>query len=810
MTLAIKIGAGSQVYDNVALANSMRGYQKLSITGTGEEIKAALGDIDLVAANVSSIKATNDLNLTTTQVSQYKAALVKLGTKSIVLDSSTTSINISDKFNQLDAVYTKIKSITISPEATPVIAVEKLATAVNLTGLEVLTGKTFDVSGTAVTIKANMDSLLKNISKIGKINIAAGSEVEFTAKQLSILGDKLVKGDSTSKVVLTDTADNLLTTGSLSLINRLNNTNVKAAPLVATASSATSSVISADNSFVTGDLVTVDAAAGALDGNSYYARRLSDTTFALYTSYAQAINTTSTNGRVDTSSLANADTVKSKFGNVPLRTTTLDTVNVKNATLAQADRFVTLTTLDATVTTPGAINRPLSDVVKSVEIADTISNLNAGEVTKTSSTLAVSAANTDAGTFTIAGHGYNTGDAVTYSVAAGATKIVELTVGNTYFVGKIGGSASTFALFNSRSAALAADLTDVTTAKTDGAIDFDSTYNASATTAGQKFTTSNLDKTMDAVGRLNANSGNVGRVTIKGDSNRITAATFDEVATKALRGNSSAQVAYSGKAVDITNNLQALYDNNTVTTAKHLTEIVVTDGTAIGKKGFSMSQTFYSALAPLFKNGADNPTLLVKAAGTLHKGAASNTTGHITIAGHGYSTGDAVTYSVANSGTALTGLTDGNTYYVGKLDDSNFVLFNTKAKALAADLSSQNAAYNAGNGYLATTGGGNAADQKFTTGIQVKNYSFNITGATFDAANPTALQNDSNISSYSVVNASYDNLVIGNQLRIALGQSKLKSITTESISDATQRSTIRSLLNAIGSPVDRAKLKLMA
>jgi hypothetical protein len=42
MTLQIKIGAGAQIYDNVATANAMRGTQKLSIVGTGEEIKAEL------------------------------------------------------------------------------------------------------------------------------------------------------------------------------------------------------------------------------------------------------------------------------------------------------------------------------------------------------------------------------------------------------------------------------------------------------------------------------------------------------------------------------------------------------------------------------------------------------------------------------------------------------------------------------------------------------------------------------------------------------------------------------------------------
>jgi hypothetical protein len=922
MTLAIKIGAGSQIYDNVALANSMRGYQKLSITGTGEEIKAALGDISGVAANVGSIKATNDLNLTVAQVDTYKAALVKLGTKSIVLDSGTSANNIKDYFNQLDAVYTKIKSITISPEATPTIAVEKLATAINLGGLETLTGKTFDVSGTAVTIKANMDSILKKESIIGKINIASGSEVQFTAAQLSILGDKLVKTDATSKVILSDTADRVLTTSTLSLINRLNNTNINAPSTSATVASVSGNemTVTGGHGYNTGDAVTFNGtdSGGMADGTTYYARKLSNTTFSIYSSYANAVATSSTTGIVDPTG-ASTKTFISQVGNTPLRNTTLDSVKVTSASIDQANRLATLTAVIPSVTTPGAVNRALSNIISSVEIADTVNNLNAGgtvkaaasytklgagsaitgytgdntvtiagKITMTGNTFATGDAVTytkttggfvelttattyyvgkdttdansfylftskasalsadkstatlaktggalslatgqaptyannlftsnDAGVINIVGHGYKTGDALTYSVDDSShTKISDLTDGATYYAGQIAGSLDNFALFTSRSAALSADLSSANSAALGGAIQF---ANANTASAGyQQFTNSTLDAVMSAVSRFKDNNGNVGRVTIKGTSTAVTAATLNDIVTKALRGNSSANVAYSAKAVDISNNIQSLYDNNTVSTAKHLTEIVVTDGTATGKKGFSLSQTFYNALAPLFKGGADNPTLLDQV-GTLTGGGPSATTNYITKSNHGYSTGDAVVYSATGNSSA-TGLTSGNTYYVGKLDSNTFVLFDTKAKAVANNLSDANSqATNQTNAYgtsstnrflsLGTVTPGTGTF-KFTTGVQNKNYSFTVTNATFDPANPTALQNDSNISSYAVTNASYENLVIGNQLRIALGQSKLKSLTTQSISEASLRATITGLLMAIGSPVDRAKLKL--
>jgi len=220
MTLAIKIGAGAQVYDNMTVANSMRGNQKLSITGTGEEIKAELaaentaGTLNALAANISSIKATNDLNLSVTEVGNYKAALLKLGTKSIVLASGTTASAVQGGFTNLDAVYTKIKSLTISDAALPTpviptIAVADLANAVNLKGLESLSGVTFNVNGNDTDLEANMASLLKNISNVGTVTINSG-KLDLTADQLSILGDKLIKSGNATVAPVKVTASPVL------------------------------------------------------------------------------------------------------------------------------------------------------------------------------------------------------------------------------------------------------------------------------------------------------------------------------------------------------------------------------------------------------------------------------------------------------------------------------------------------------------------------------------------------------------------------------------------------------------------------
>ncbi|QWE25129.1 hypothetical protein FD977_02390 [Polynucleobacter sp. AP-Elch-400A-B2] len=825
MTLAIKIGASAQVYDNLSLANSMRGYQKLSIVGTGEEIKAELTSGRLsndIAANVGSIKATNDLNLTADEVTQYKAALIKLGTKSIVLNSATdhTAIEGSylgvSNFNSLDAVYTKIKSITLSDPATkPKIAIEKLATAVNLGGLEALTGQNFDVSGNATTIKANMDSLLKNVSRINKIVIADGESVEFTAAQLSVLGDKLQKNAVTTKVVLNDTADNILTTASLSLINRLNNTNINAPSTKATVTSVSGNVILADKSFNTGDAVTYNGAQSAKDGVTYYARKIDDTHFSIYTSFAQAVNTTTTTGIVDPTGIASAETFISQVGNYPLRNTTLDSVKVTKATLAQADRLTTLTAIKSGVPSdpanPAVVNRDLSNIISSVEIADTAAKLDAGGVTKTSTGIAYLASagtaiasytagiGSSAGKITISGnafttgqavtyskttgglnelgngatyfvgldsadntgnsfylftskaaalaadtstailaktggalnlnagqnpifannkfvastagvisvsggHGYDTGDAVTYNTASGGIKIAELTDSNTYYVGKITGSTTQFALFNTKSAALTATLTNATTAAESGAITF--AYGQSVGAADAQFNTSNLFKTMIATSQMKDNTGSVARVTIKGDSSAITALTLGSIASKALNGNSNAMVTYAAKAVEISKNLQALVDNTTAT--KKLTEIVVTDGTVSGKKGFSLSKVAYDALKLIFNDGVDH------------------------VNGNGIS----------------------------------------------------------GNGTN-------------------KNYSFTVTAATNGyTLNPSALQGDVNVSSYAVTGVTASYLLTGTNLVDMLSNSKLKTITTEAITDAPTRVSITNLLNQIGSAADRAKLKI--
>jgi carbon monoxide dehydrogenase subunit G len=807
MTIAIRIGAGSTAYDNLngAYAAAIASKQKLSITGTGEEIKAELSKMltdpgqnqtqfDLMSKSIGSIKATNDLNLDTTEVANYKAALVKLGSKSIVLASSTTSTNLAAQFNDLDAVYTKVKSITLldANTATPTIAVGKLATAINMGGLEILTGKKFNVSGRASDIKANMDSLLKNISKIDKIvvnastatigsttnvafnsvvtsnshgfttgeeirydgptdpgNITSGSSyyarrltantfqvfgsyaeavnvnastgrkdvvaatgtftskagVEFTTKQLSILGDKLVKADD-STVVLKDTADNLLATSSIALINKLNNTNINTAAVTATVSSVanTNEITStAGHGFRTGDKVHVTAstpAAGVLNNADYYVKVINGTKFQLFDSYNNAI--TGTSAKTATSLVGS---ITSVVGPNPFRTTLLDEVKVTEASLDQAKRFVALSKVDPSITGSGAGTRLMSNIVRSIEIADTVTNLNAANDTKlitgggTISFDAAKAAIIDLGT----AHNLKTGDAFTYSVDTGKVSLTGLTSGTTYFIGETG-HANKFYIFTTQKEALAADLTDDTTAAAGGAKVIAARGNA--LDGEQKFTVSALDQTMSDVARLKNNNSGVGRVTIKG-SGAITSIMLSDIATRGLRGNPNGQVTYSAKAVDIQNNIQDLYENQTAALAGNgtaITEIVVNDGTSKGKKALTLTDQYFQTLRDVFKEGVDKHTSPVP--------------------------------------------------------------------------------------------------------VTPKNYTFNVTAAAYGRL--STLQNEMDVGAFAVVGATAAQLKVSSiSLGTDLGYSKLKTMTSVGV-DNVDRNIIQGLLSAVGSGPDRAKLKLVS
>jgi hypothetical protein len=209
MALSIKIGTGSNIYTDVAQAFANRGNQKLSIVGTGADILTDIAALNTAAAGIGSIKATSDVQMTAANAASYKAAILKFGTKSLVV--SDTAANIGTNYTALDAVYNKTKSLVST--TTPVgISADQLTLSKSLAGIQNLVGRgNFNVTAADATdFKENLTALLANASKIGTITMTAGTG-EVTAAQLGVLGSKM----SAASMVVSDTADNLLSVSAL-------------------------------------------------------------------------------------------------------------------------------------------------------------------------------------------------------------------------------------------------------------------------------------------------------------------------------------------------------------------------------------------------------------------------------------------------------------------------------------------------------------------------------------------------------------------------------------------------------------------
>jgi hypothetical protein len=621
--LSIRIGAGSEVYKDVALAYSMRRGQKLSISGTGEDLYTALTTSDATkklgnfADGIGTIKSSSDIVLSADEVTSAKAALLKLGTRSLVLQAlvgTELASKVTQNFAALDATYTKFKSMNMS--ADPTITATDLNGIVNLQGIEKLSGKTVAVEATGAEIKDGMASLLKNVANIKSIKVLSGT-AQFTVDQLRVLGDKLdPSGGGTIK--LKDTADKLLQTSSINLINKLNNSYINSGnPKIATASAATAAddvITSAGHGLITGDKVKYiagsNAITGLVSGTDYWARDINGGSFSLYASKAEALNVSSMTGRVNISAdaaLGNGSFVTSN-ADAPIRVTTLHVVDVTQASLAQVNQFTALTTPIAGNDDAREENRQMSSIIGNVEIKDIAANLISGNNEKgVTAATGGNAANGDS-LLTTGTHGYEAGDAVLYKKATGGNDI-GLTDGETYYVGKVSGT--TFKLFDSRIHALAGNNNfgatglKVLTANATAGDPHEFKLNE------HSFITNDLTKAMSAVGRYKSSTGQVERVTVAG-SGAITSTILDDVAARVAQGGAASgfsnatKITYSAKAIDIQGNLAALYDNMTKVGGKHIGEIVVSDGVINGKKTINLTIGQYNEMFDAFSKGVTN------------------------------------------------------------------------------------------------------------------------------------------------------------------------------------------------------------
>jgi len=801
MTLAIKIGAGSRVFDDIAVAYAMRGNQKLSITGTGVELKSNLTALTAKADGISSIKATSDIVVSASEVTTNKAALLKLGTKSLVLQASggtESDSNVNANFNALDAIYTKFKSLNMT--AAPTIDVAKINGAINLVGMENLSGKAFSVTGTGADIKTNINAILKNINQIDKIYITgsgATGTATLTANQLRVIGDKINKS-ATASVVLQDTADNLLTTNNLALINKYNNTNLNPSTSTVAASSGTTTVVTtaAAHGFNTGDAVTyTGTTSGTLTaGGTFFARKLTDNTFSLYTTNAAAVDTsTYANQIVAAGNIAGSFT--SQAGASPVRVTTLNEVKVTSASIAQAQRFDSLTAFS----TGNSPVRLIPNIISQVDIADTVANLSSGPAIAQTVTAKITTGG-NIGLMTVVGHGFSTGDAVTYS--ATTTADGALTNNSTYYVGKKDGD--TFALFQNKSAALAADYSSqANLVASTGYISL-SGGAAGTETVTKLPTGADVSQNMTSASVSGATAG---IITLTGHGYKTgDAVTYSSTGTQ-MTGVVSGTTYYVGKRSDDTFALYATRANaltanlSTDTLALAATGVKALSGAGTGVHKFTSSQldATMSAIAR-FKDG-------------------SGSVGRVTILGQG-----AVNVTDLNRIATQTNRGEGaNNAYVAysalgvDVNKNLQALYDNKTAGTAIDEIVVSDGTSTGKKAISLSSLiYNALKTAFSDGVEHpqgagtnKNYAFTVSGASFGSA--SALQSDANVATYAITGATYNDLTNPNtQLALELGRSKLKSLTSLSIADATQRSTITSLLNALGNPADRAKLKLTA
>jgi hypothetical protein len=208
MALSIKIGTGSNIYTDVAQAFANRGNQKLSIVGTGADILTNITALKNAAGGIGSIKALSDVTMDAATAASNKAAILKFGTKSLVVND--TALAIGSNYTALDSVYNKTKSLVSDGVVT--ISADQLTLATNLNGIENLVGRgTFTVTAAdAADFKQNLNALVANASKINTITMTTETGTMNFA-QFAVLGGKM----GALKAVVSDTADNLLSSGAI-------------------------------------------------------------------------------------------------------------------------------------------------------------------------------------------------------------------------------------------------------------------------------------------------------------------------------------------------------------------------------------------------------------------------------------------------------------------------------------------------------------------------------------------------------------------------------------------------------------------
>ena len=403
--------------------------------------------------------------------------------------------------------------------------------------------------------------------------------------------------------------------------------------------------------------------------------------------------------------------------------------------LNAANLGVTASTID----TGNVVGGRYKIVVASDTGASNSFTLSVGGVSASTKTLATSGVDVSNDRITLTGHGYATGDVVTYD-ANGGTAIAGLADATSYHVIRVDdntislatsasnasggttiditGTGNNTQTFTSESIGTTSTVatSDVTTSTPTVATTAVSTANDTITLSSHGYSTGDVVKYSAESGTAIAGlTDGVEYFVISVDANTFKLATTSANATTGtpvdLTGTGNAAQTLTGNADDsitisshgyVTGD-KLFYSASGGTALGGLTDATVYSVIRVDNNSFKLATTSANAAAginiDLTGTGNGSQTFRGPANSFLGTTAVSTTADTLTMTGHNYSSGDVITYN-ANGGTAIGGLVDATSYHVIRVDADTIKLAASAADATAGT-------------HIDLTGTGNSAQSFF-------------------------------------------------------------------------------------------------
>ena len=610
-------------------------------------------------------------------------------------------------------------------------------------GIAINLAATQDPVGTQSFVKQNDENTTVNISRAGGL---IGDQVTIDGVTLTLTaaasGSEIAEAFANYMRYGTTTDFGSFSGTASGRYSVLLQTAPRAAESISsgTVVAGTNTITSTSHGFVDGDKVLYDESTnpmihGLTNGQFYYVTNATANTFRLAASYADALSgaVTSTVSSTDGVNIATdtfSDTDHGLLTGDRVAYTTSGTA-VGGLSTAVTNYFVIKTgddTFKLATTRANAEAGIALDITgagtgtqtftKAAGVAVDLTNYtdNIRSATFAGTVAAVAVASDS---ITLSGHGFETGDAVTYA-NGGGTSITGLTTGNTYYV--IKSDNDTVKLATSRTNALAGTAVDLTvvgvgashslTKTFTSSVDSDDsgvdivadtlydaaheletgdkvTYTAGDTVVGglvdgQAYYVikTSADRYQLAETLSAARAGNALGLTSTGSGTQTF--TKSGISAIALTRVDDAVATYASKA-DGTNVITT--GTHGYTTGDMVRYHVASNGTAIS--GLVDGQNYYAIvdstttfrLASSYEDTQTSAiTVTIDSTDTSVVSAANDT---ISSSDHGFVTGDRVLYTGA--GTAIGGLTTATSYYVIKVDNDTIKLATTQARALSGD-----------------------------------------------------------------------------------------------------------------------------